>query len=319
MFDKLDLITSCRILCMAVRLYEQDWIKLRLQEAAFDKIVREHGMALVEVERHGWIKHRLQVSISRILQSFSNWNQSRELSECMFGHMMGIAMLDDSLRFGKWSSLVRVSEADFLKMMNSLKTMRSDLNLRMERLGLAEKNLQQVTRKKESECVALKASLQHFSACWVPYKVKFIYRVVNDILWRMMGSQENTLVRTHGYYFLAQPCFLKYHIGSVSFLHTDGSPGSVRLEVKRISKFVTLTEVQRLLWRVKMCYTFDIKDNILQTDLDIFRAWIGTSEMVTDWLYDLTGDDVLGPVVSSILAFLGLRWVNDGTLNMVKV
>lgn len=100
------------------------------------------------------------------------------------------------LRFGKWSSLVRVSEADFLKMMNSLKTMHSDLNLRMERLGL---------------------------------------------------------------------------------------------------------------------------DNILQTDLDIFRAWIGTSEMVTDWLYDLTGDDVLGPVVSSILAFLGLRWVNDGTLNMVKV
>jgi hypothetical protein len=179
--------------------------------------------------------------------------------------------------------------------------------------------LQQVTKQFDIERFALEGLLWDFSACWTPCKVKAIYRVVNDILWRMMGRQENDLTRAHGYYFLAQPCVLKYHLGSVSFLHTDASPGSVRLEVMRISKFVTLTEVQRLLWRVKMCYAFDIKDSILQTDLDIFRAWIGTSEMVKDWLYDLTGDDVLGPVVSSILAFLGLRWVNDGTLNMAKV
>lgn len=319
LFDKLDVITSCRILCMAVRLYEQDWIKLRLQEAAFDKIAREHRTALVEVERHGKINHRLRMSISRILQCFSNWNQSVESSEGIFGQMMGIAMLDDSLRFGKWSTLVRVSEADFSTMMNKLKSMRNDLNWRTERLDLAEKHLQQVTKQFDIERFALEALLRDFSACWTPCKVKAIYRVVNDILWRMIGRQENALTRAHGYYFLAQPCVLKYHLGSVSFLHTDASPDSVRLEVMRIRKFVTLTEVQRLLWRVKMCYTFDIKDSILQTDLEIFRAWIGTSEMVKDWLYDLTGDDVLGPVVSSILAFLGLRWVNDGTLNMAKV
>ena len=259
------------------------------------------------------------MSISRILQCFSNWNQSVESSEGIFGQVMGIAMLDDSLRFGKWSTLVRVSEADFSTMMNKLKSMRNDLNWRTERLDLAEKHLQQVTKQFDIERFALEALLRDFSAYWTPCKVKAIYRVVNDILWRMMGSQENALTRTHGYYFLAQPCVLKYHLGSVSFLHTEASQGSVRWEVMRISKFVTLTEVQRLLWRVKMCYTFDIQDNILQTDLDIFRAWIGTSEMVKDWLYDLTGDDVLGPVVSSILAFLGLRWVNDGTLNMEKV
>ena len=170
MFDKLDVITSCRILCMTVRLYEQDWIKLRMQEAAFDKIARAHRTALVEVERHGKINHRLRMSISRILQCFSNWNQSVESSEGIFGQVMGIAMLDDSLRFGKWSTLVRVSEADFSTMMNKLKSMRNDLNWRTERLDLAEKHLQQVTKQFDIERFALEALLRDFLHTGRPVK-----------------------------------------------------------------------------------------------------------------------------------------------------
>lgn len=317
--DAFDAITSCRIWCMAVRLYEQDWVKLRRRQSAFDKTAREKRTALADSSRHEKIANRLQSSISRILQCFSNWNQVSESSEGVFGQLMSPAMLDDELRFGKWSTLVRLSEVDFSTMMNKVTSMRNQLTWRMEKLVLANQHLESVTTRYESDRLALESAKKDFSACWKPSKVKGIYRVVNDILWRMMGNMENCLIRTDGEYRLSQPCFLKYHLGNDLFLHSDASRITVRGEVMRSVRFITLTEVQRLLWRVKMCYTFDISDDILETDLYIFYAWIGTSEMVKDWIFDLTGDDILGPAVLSALAFFGLRWVNDGTLNMVKV